>query len=129
VRASTLESTPVAQWWAISLERWPLLRLRRSSLCAGGLFVALTVFGLSRLGVQDDIRLLQNPPKNLIDDQTKLSRLLDTPTPAQFYIVRGNKAEAVFQREEMLKQRRAPLLEMQIISGYHALSQRRASAH
>ena len=122
VRASTLESTSLAQWWAISLEHWPLLRLRRSSLCAGGLFVALAGFGLSRLGVQDDIRLLQNPPKNLIDDQTKLSRLLDTPTPAQFYIVRGNTAEVVLQREEMLKQRLDPLIETHIISGYHALS-------
>jgi predicted exporter len=122
VRASTLESTSLAQWWAISLERWPLLRLRRSSLCAGGLFIALAVFGLSRLGVQDDVRLLQNPPKNLIDDQTKLSKLLDTPTPAQFYIVRGNTAEVVLQREEMLKQRLDPLIETRIISGYHALS-------
>src|SRR5262249_57514545 len=127
--AGIVERRRVGGWWAISLERWPSLRLDRSSLGAIGLFVVLAIFGVSRLGVQDDIRLLQNPPKNLIDDQTKLSRLLDTPTPAQFYIVRGNKAEQGFQSEEMLKQRRAPLLEMQIISGYHALSQRRASAH
>ena len=128
VRAGTLESTLVAQWWAISLERWPSLRLDRSSLWAIGLFVALAIFGFSRLGVQDDIRLLQNPPKNLIDDQTKLSRLLDTPTPAQFYIVRGNTAEVVLQREEMLKQRLDPLIETHIISGYHALSNWVASA-
>ena len=128
VRAGTLESTPVAQWWAISLERWPSLRLDRSSLWAIGLFVVLAIFGVSRLGVQDDIRLLQNPPKNLIDDQTKLSRLLDTPTPAQFYIVRGNTAEVVLQREEMLKQRLDLLIETRIISGYHALSNWVASA-
>jgi predicted exporter len=122
VRAGTLKSTPVAQWWAISLERWPLLRLRRSSLWAAGLFVAFAFFGFSRLGVQDDIRLLQNPPENLINDQIKLSKLLDTPTPAQFYIVRGTTPEEVLQREEMLKQRLDPLIEERILSGYHALS-------
>jgi predicted exporter len=122
VRASTLKSTPVAQWWAISLERWPFLSLRRSSLSVAGLFVAFAVFGFSRLGVQDDIRLLQNPPENLIYDQIKLSKLLDTPTPAQFYIVRGATPELVLQREEMLKQRLDPLVEKHIISGYHALS-------
>ncbi|HSE84719.1 MAG TPA: MMPL family transporter [Candidatus Binatia bacterium] len=122
VRTGTLKSTPVAQWWAISLERWPLLRRHRSSLWAGGLFAAFAVFGFARLGVQDDVRLLQNPPKNLIDDQAKVSKLLDTPTPAQFYIVRGTTPELVLQREETLKQRLDPLVEKHIISGYHALS-------
>ena len=41
--------------------------------------------------------------KTLIDDQIKLSKLLDAPTPAQFYIVRGTTAEVVLQREEMLE--------------------------
>jgi predicted exporter len=122
VRHDTLKSTPMAQWSAISLERWPSLRRDRSSLWALGLFVAFAVFGFSRLGVQDDIRLLQNPPKNLIDDQIKLSKLLDTPAPVQFYIVRGNTAEVVLQREEMLKRRLDPLIGRQVISGYHALS-------
>jgi predicted exporter len=122
VRTGTLERTRVAEWWAISLERWPSLRLDRSSLWAVGLFGAFAVFGFSRLGVQDDIRMLQNPPQNLIDDQTKLSKLLDTPTPGQFYIVRGTTPEVALQREEMLKQRLDPLIETHIISGYHAMS-------
>ena len=122
VHASTLKSTRVAQRWAVSLERWPSLRLDRSSLWAVGLFVGFAIFGFSRLDVQDDIRLLQNPPKNLIEDQTKLGKLLDTPTPVQFYIVRGDTAEVVLQREEMLKQRLDPLIEKHMISGYHALS-------
>ena len=122
VPTGTLKSTPVARWWAISLERWPLLHPRRSSLWAAGFFVACAVFGLSRLGVQDDIRLLQNPPQNLIDDQIKLSQLLDTPTPAQFYVVRGATSELVLQREEVLKQRLDPLIETHSISGYHAVS-------
>ena len=49
--------------------------------------------------------------KQLIDEQIKLSRLLDAPAPAQFYVVRGETAEAVLQREEALKQRLEPLIE------------------
>ena len=87
-----------------------------------GMFIVFAVLGLSRLGVQDDIRLLQNPPKNLIDDQIKLSKLLDAPTPTQFYIVRGTTSEVVLQREEMLKERLDPLIEKRVISGYQAMS-------
>ena len=121
-RNGTLKSTRVVHWCAISLERWPLLRLHRSTFWAAGLFIAFAAFGLSRLGVQDDIRLLQNPPKQLIEDQIKLSKLLDAPTPAQFYLIRGTTSEIVLQREEMLKERLNPLIEKQVISGYQALS-------
>ena len=122
VRTGASESARVVRWCAISLERWPLLKFQRSGLWVVGLFFASVVFGFSRLGVQDDIRLLQNPPKNLIDDQIKLSKLLDAPTPAQFYIVRGATSEMVLQREEMVKERLDPLIEKHIISGYHAMS-------
>jgi predicted exporter len=91
-------------------------------LSAAGLLIAFIVFGGSRLTVQDDIRLLQNPPRQLIDEQIKLSRLLDLSAPAQFYVVRGETAEAVLQREEALKQRLEPLIEKKIISGYQAMS-------
>ena len=80
------------------------------------------MIGVSRLQVQDDVRLLQNPPKQLIDDQIKLSRLLDTPAPAQFFIVRGENSEAVLQREEALKRRLDALIEGKIMTGYQALS-------
>jgi predicted exporter len=120
-RIGASESTRVVHWCATSLERWPLLRFQQSELVAG-LLIAFVVFGFWRLGVEDDIRLLQNPPKNLIDDQIKLNKLLDAPTPAQFYIVRAPTSEMVLQREEMLKERLDPLIGKQVISGYHALS-------
>src|SRR5262245_45150718 len=121
-RTATQKSARVVDWCTTSLERWPLLRLQGSRLWAVGLFIPFIVFGFSRLGVQDDIRLLQNPPKNLVDDQIKLSKLLDAPAPTQFYIVRGATSEIVLQREEMLKERLDPLIEKQFISGYQALS-------
>lgn len=122
VRAATPGSGRMIYWSTITLERWPLLRLQRSGLLVVGLFIAFVVFGLSRLGVQDDIRLLQNPPKRLINDQIKLSKLLDAPTPVQFYLVSGSTSEVVLQREEILKDRLNLLIEKQILTGYQALS-------
>jgi predicted exporter len=88
------------------------------------LVAVATLLGLgwSRLGVNDDIRTLQNPPKHLINEQIKLGKLLDAPTPVQFYLVRGATAEAVLQREEALKRRLDPLIAQHTISGYQAIS-------
>jgi predicted exporter len=112
----------LAQRYAAGLARWPLALRNRATLWAVLAFGAFAVVGWSRLYVQDDIRSLQNPPKKLLDDQILVSRLLDAPTPAQFYLVRGSTAEAVLQREEQLKHRLEPLIEKQVISGYQALS-------
>jgi predicted exporter len=122
VRSGTQRSGPVTRWYVGALSRWPSFGLDRSTLVAALAFAAFAAFGFSRLGVQDDIRLLQNPPKNLLDDQMKVSRLLDAPAPAQFYLVRGATPEAVLEREETLTERLDPLIERRVVSGYHALS-------
>jgi predicted exporter len=110
------------RWCAVSLKHWPSFRKRQSTLWVAPLFLAFILFGLSRLDVQDDIRLFQNPPRQLVDEQIKLSRLLDAPAPAQFYLVRGATPELVLQREESLKQRLDPLVGKQIINGYQSMS-------
>jgi predicted exporter len=101
---------------------WPVVRRDRRTLAAGALFLLLAVLGWVRVDVQDDVRLLQNSPKNLIDDQVKASRLLDLPAPGQFYLIRGATSEAVLQREETLKRKLDPLIERQLMTGYHAIS-------
>lgn len=84
--------------------------------------VGLSVYGLSKLGINDDIRLLQTPPKHLVQDQLKLGKLLDAPTPVQYFLVRGDTAELVLQREEQLKLSLDPLIDQRVISGYQAIS-------
>jgi predicted exporter len=121
-RSTTLKSGGPARWYAATLALWPLFQRNRATFAAGIFFVAFAAAGLARLEVRDDIRLLQNPAKNLIDDQIKASGLLDAPAPAQFYLVRGATPEAVLQREEMLKARLDPLIDKRVISGYHAIS-------
>ncbi len=122
IGGGTLKSGVLVARYGAARARWPLLRANRATLIGGVLFAVFAVFGISRLGVNDDIRLLQTPPAHLIRDQIKLSKLLDGPTPVQFYLVRGDSAEAVLQREEVLKQRLLPLIAQKHISGVQAMS-------
>ncbi|WP_145649276.1 MMPL family transporter [Pseudoduganella lurida] len=118
----SLRGGPLARGYGNLLARWPLLRATRGTWIAVAVFGAVAIVGITRLGANDDIRLLQNPPKHLIDDQIRLSKLLDAPTPVQFFLVRGDSAETVLQREEALKRRLDPLIAAGRLSGYQAMS-------
>lgn len=122
IGARALKAGALVRVYGAALRHWPVLRLNRATLAAALVFVLAAGFGISRLGANDDIRLLQNPPKHLIDDQIKLSKLLDAPTPVQYFLVRGASAEEVLQREEALKARLDPLIAAGAISGYQAVS-------
>ncbi|MEP7073193.1 MAG: hypothetical protein ABI727_03345 [Nitrosospira sp.] len=118
----TLKSGRLARHYSSALARWPLLRMNKTSLGIAVIFGFFALLGIVRLDANDDIRLLQSSPKQLISDQIKLSKLLDAPTPVQFYLVRGSSPEAVLQREETLKQRLDTLIVQQHISAYQAIS-------
>jgi predicted exporter len=118
----TLKSGRLAEQYAATMQHWPVLRCNRTTLAIGLLAIAFAAWGLAALHTEDDIRSLQNPPKYLVDEQIRLSQLLNAPAPAQFYLVRGLTAEAVLQREEMLRERLEPMIEKRLISGYQAIS-------
>jgi predicted exporter len=122
VGGQTLKSGALVRVYGAALQRWPLLRWHRGTLAAALVFALVAGFGVSRLGANDDIRLLQNSPKHLIADQLKLSKLLDAPTPVQYFLVRGDSSETVLQREEALKARLDQLVATHRISGYQAMS-------
>lgn len=94
---------------AAGLAHWPRLKGR-------GLWTLLAVFtivcawGVSRLQVSDDLRQLQSSPPSLIKAQIEVGRLLQMPSPAQFFVVQGPTPQAVLQREEALKSKLAPEL-------------------
>jgi len=118
----SLKAGALVRVYGGALRRWPLLRLNRATLGAAVVFVLAAGYGISRLGANDDIRLLQNPPKHLIDDQIKLSKLTDAPTPVQYFLVRGASAEEVLQREEALKAKLDKLIAGGGFTGYQAVS-------
>ena len=119
---STLKRGKLAVWYGAALGRWPRVRATPAWYAAAFAVAALMAFGWSRLGVNDDIRSLQTPPKALVADQIALGKLLDAPTPVQYFLIRGDSAETVLQREEALKRRLDPLVAKGSISGYQALS-------
>ena len=122
IHADSLRSTPLAQRYSGSIQKWPQFRFHRNGWILLALFAVLATLGLTRLHVSDDIRSLQKTPQHLIDDQIKLGKLLDTPTPAQFYLVRGDSAEIVLQREEQLKLQLQTVIDKKLISGVQAIS-------
>ncbi|MQA19159.1 MMPL family transporter [Rugamonas rivuli] len=122
IGSRTLKSGALVRGYGAALLRWPLLRANRTTLLAAVAFALAAGYGISRLGANDDIRLLQNPPKHLIADQLKLSKLLDAPTPVQYFLVRGDSVETVLQREEALKARLDLMAAARRISGYQAMS-------
>jgi predicted exporter len=122
IGSRALKSGGLMRTYGAALAHWPLLRANRATLALAVAFVLVAGYGVSRLGANDDIRLLQNPPKHLIDDQIKLSKLLDAPTPVQYFLVRGDSVEQMLQREELLKARLGSFIATQRISGYQAMS-------
>jgi predicted exporter len=122
INGRTLQGGALVKYYGAVLQRWPLWRVNRASLACVALFALLAAWGTSRLGANDDIRLLQNPPRALLADQLKLGKLLDAPTPVQYFLVRGASSEQVLQREEELKSRLDAHIAARRISGYQAMS-------
>ena len=122
ISGSTLRAGPLARSYRRLVPHWPRLSSRPLSLVLGLALLALSIGGWSRLTTNDDIRSLQSSPAALVQDQIKLSKLLDAPSPVQYYLVRGDSSEQVLQREEALKKRLDPLIQAGHIAGYQALS-------
>ncbi|WP_050476111.1 MMPL family transporter [Herbaspirillum rhizosphaerae] len=122
IHADSLRSTALADRYSHSISKWPQFRFSRTGFILLAVFIVFVAAGLMRLKVSDDIRALQKTPQHLLDDQIKLGKLLDTPTPAQFYLVRGESAEIVLQREEQLKRQLQTAIDKKLISGVQAVS-------
>jgi len=118
----TLRSGRFSNWCAQTLQYWPVFRNRRRDWSLTLALACITVFGITRLTTNDDIRLLQNSPPRLIADQISLSRLLDAPTPVQFYLLRAPSEQLLLEREETLKRSLDALIAQKKISGYQAIS-------
>jgi predicted exporter len=122
IKGDTLKAGWLAQRYRALLAHWPRLSTQPLTLVVVALLGAFAVLGWSRLQTNDDIRSLQSSPPQLIADQIKLGKLLDAPSPVQYYLVRGASNEEVLQREEALKRRLDPLIAEGHLAGYQALS-------
>lgn len=122
IRADSLKPGWLARRYRGAILRWPRVSMAPRSLVLVTLLAVFALFGWSRLKTNDDIRSLQSSPPQLVSDQIKLGKLLDAPSPVQYYLVRGATTEDVLRREEALKRRLDVLIGQGHIAGYQALS-------
>jgi len=119
-----IRSTRFARWLGATLERWPRLHGRRPVALFLGAVVVVSAVGMLRLQPNDDLRSLQSSPMSLINQQIRISQMLGMPSPAQFYLVQGDSAEQVLEREETLVARLR-----QLSAALGAAPARRCRAH
>lgn len=118
----SLRPTRLSTWLADSLARWPRVRADRRTVGLAAVLAAFIVPGLWQVKVVDDVRQLQSSPPALIEAQRTAGRLLGSPSPAQFLLVRGDSADQVLQREEAAKTALAGIVAQGRLNGFVALS-------
>jgi len=117
-----LRPTRLSTWLADSLARWPYARNDRRTWLGLAALMLFIVTGTWQVRVADDIRQLQSSPPALIDAQRTAGRLLGTPSPAQFILVRGATPDEVLGREEAIKATLAGAIQRGDLAGFIAIS-------
>ncbi|PRH83368.1 hypothetical protein C6N40_03435 [Arenimonas caeni] len=107
---------------AATLARWPRWPAGRAGLVPALALGAFLVAGLLQLQPRDDLRSLQASPLALLESERDVGRLLDLPSPAQFFLVSGATPEDLLQAEERLLDRLAPLRAQGVLGGWRAVS-------
>ncbi|KWR74712.1 hypothetical protein RM96_35690 [Cupriavidus sp. IDO] len=117
-----LRATRLSSWLSASLARWPRVRADRRTLLLAVALAAFIVPGMLRVKLVDDVRQLQSSPPALIEAQRTAGRLLGSPSPAQFLLVRGSSEEQVLEREEAAKLALAGIVKQGGMEGFVAVS-------
>ncbi|WP_241754740.1 MMPL family transporter [Cupriavidus basilensis] len=117
-----LRQTRLSSWLTASLARWPRVGMDRASMLLLGALALFIVPGLWQVKVADDVRQLQSSPPALIEAQRTAGRLLGTPSPAQFLLVRGDSPDQVLAREEAVKAALAGVVARGELEGFLAIS-------
>ncbi|PWK37431.1 MMPL family transporter [Cupriavidus plantarum] len=117
-----LRPTRMSEWLARGLARWPRAGWDRRTFVLGALLALFVAGGVWRVRVVDDVRQLQNSPSHLVEAQRTVGRLLGSPSPTQFLLVRGATPDQVLEREEAVKARLQPLIAQGRLDGVIALS-------
>lgn len=118
----TMHTTRLAQWIGSRRALWPSLGRNRFTLVFSVAALVVALWGASRAHINDDIRLLQSAPPDLVAQQMRIGKLLELPSPGQFYLVQASSAQQVLEREEALKRQLDGLRTAGGLSGYQALS-------
>ena len=83
----------------------------------------ISIFGLMFHSSNDDVRSLATFDSGLVKEQLEVAKILDIPSPSQFFMVTGESEEETLQRVEGLTSKLDELIEKGDISGYQSISQ------
>lgn len=98
-----------------------LARLRRTGW-VGVAALVLVAAGMLRLTAQDDIRLLQSSPPEILAEEVELRGLVGNTPDSRFFLVRGADAQDVLEREEALRPQLDAAVAQGALRSYMAIS-------
>ncbi|MEK6806582.1 MAG: MMPL family transporter [Pseudomonadota bacterium] len=98
-RPATLHG--VARWNALAT----LLRPRSARAWIWLMLAAFAGGGLMQLQTADDIRLLQSSPPQLLAEEQQVRSLLGTAVDSRYFLLEGDSAQQLLEREEALTAR------------------------
>ncbi len=95
----------------------------RAQLAVVGLGLLVVVVGGRSIEINDDVRMLQSQPPELVAQEAFIQDLLGLAQAGTFVLVRADDAESLLQQEEQIRVRLDGLLESDQLDSYQALSQ------
>jgi predicted exporter len=102
-------------------ERWPLW-VSKNRRWLGLMLTVFIAGGLWLLTPQDDVRLLQSPPAELLRTADKIRQLFPTSPDNQFFLVSGKDQTEWHQNEQTLLERLDGLKQQKTLTAYQGLS-------
>jgi predicted exporter len=85
--------------------------------------VLVIVSGLLNLQINDDIRILQSSPIELIEQEKQIKEIFQFNGGNQFFMIKADTAQAVLEKEEKLGQLLQQKMKEGALSSYQAISQ------
>lgn len=121
-RPATRDPLTATAWAAQLLERWSALFRGRRALWICALVVLVSLPGWRQLSVDDDVRLLVTRPAALVAEEDQIRRLAGFDASSRFFLVRGNDAAQVLERETALVEQLRALEQEGVLKGHQAVS-------
>ena len=89
-------------------------------LLVAGLLIGAS---LTQLQSNDDIRLLQSSPQQILDQDRRVQQLTDTPLSHQFLLIEADNSQQLLEKEQQLGEQLRLLTQQGVLTQYQALSQ------
>ncbi len=101
---------------------WRQLSATKSiGLCVSLLLVS--IWGLTKLAPNDDIRLLQSVPVELKSQEVKIKELLGNAADSQFFLLQAANQQSLLEKEQVLINELNTLRDQHVLLGFQATSQ------